>query len=510
MTEAGGSASEPREFELKLEFDPADRAGIEAHPLLAASHQEKETLISVYYDTSDLVLQKARVALRVRKKGAHYVQAIKAMNGTAQLFERPEWEHEIAGEEPDLSLAAGTALEPLLDERVRSELRPVFRTRVERVVYRLPSNGSDVEVAVDEGEIEAAHRWHPVHEVELELKHGDPAELFRLARCLAAVIPLRLAVKTKSERGYELVEDAVQPFEKAARVELDKDASSSQAFRAIAQNCLRQIIGNEPGMCAGEVEALHQMRVGLRRLRAAIAVFAKMVADSEQDRIKGELKWITNELGPARDLDVFAAEVLKPLGKRHTDDADHAETHRVLAENRAKAYAAAISSVRSDRFRSLLLDVAEWSEVGPWTKDDSGRSRRERPVQEHAAKVLAKMSKYIRKKGAVLRELDPEKRHKVRIRAKNLRYAIEFFAGVLPDDKKAKRRDAALSALRELQDALGALNDLAAREALVANGHELAKHAAGLLASKEAEVHRLLDRAKAAHADFTKVKSFWD
>ena len=504
------AGSEPREFELKLEFDPADRGKIEAHPLLAATQPERQTLISVYYDSDDLALQQARVTLRVRKFGTRYVQAIKAMDGTAQLFERPEWEHEVPGREPDLNLAAGTALEPLLTETVRASLQPLFRTRIERTVYRLPSNGSEVELVLDQGEIEAACRCSPVHELELELKQGSPAELFRLARSLAAALPLRLAVKTKAERGYELAGGAALAAERAARLELDPGTTCQQAFRAIGENCLRQIVVNESGVCAGEAEALHQMRVGLRRLRAAIAVFAKVVADSKRDRIKSELKWITTELGPARDLDVFAADVLEPLGKHRTQHAKLAETRLVFAENRAKAYAAAVGSVRSDRFRNVLLDVAEWIEVGPWTADESLSARRERPVQEHAAKMLDKMRKYIRKKGSKLRELEVAERHKLRIKAKNLRYAIEFFAGVFPGDQTAKRRETALSSLKELQDALGALNDLAAREALIANGHDLADHATGLVASQEAEVGPLLDRAEAAHASFAKVKSFWD
>jgi CHAD domain-containing protein len=108
-----------------------------------------------------------------------------------------------------------------------------------------------------------------------------------------------------------------------------------------------------------------------------------------------------------------------------------------------------------------------------------------------------------------LRALDVKKRHKLRIRAKNLRYAVEFFAGVFPGEENAKRREAALAALKELQDQLGALNDLAQREALAAKGHELAEHAQGLLRPKEADVDQLLDRAQNAHADFAKVKSFW-
>jgi triphosphatase len=510
MTGVGKAGSEPRELELKLEFDPADRGKIEAHPLLAATQPERQILISVYYDTGDLDLQKARVALRGRKLGTRYVQAIKAMNGTAQLFERPEWEHEVSGRDPDLSLATNTALEPLLTETVRAALQPLFRTRIERTVYRLPSNGSVVEVALDDGEIEAAERWSPVHELELELKQGSPKELFRLARRLAAALPLRLAVKTKAERGYELAGGAALTAEKAERLELDASTTCQHAFRAIGENCLRQIVVNEPGMCAGEAEALHQMRVGLRRLRAAIAVFAKVVADSEQDRIKGELKWITTELGPARDLDVFAADVLKPPGKNQVETASLAESRRVFALNRAKAYAAAVGSVRSDRFRNVLLDIAEWIEVGPWTVDVARAARRARPVTKHAAEWLARTRKRVRNKGASLRELDIAERHKLRIKAKNLRYAIEFFAGVFPGDQTAKRREAALASLKELQDSLGGLNDLAAREALVANGHDLAHHAVDLLASKQAEMDRLLDRAEAAHANFAKVKAFWN
>ena len=90
-----------------------------------------------------------------------------------------------------------------------------------------------------------------------------------------------------------------------------------------------------------------------------------------------------------------------------------------------------------------------------------------------------------------------------------MRYAVEFFAGVFPGEENAKRREAALAALKELQDQLGALNDLAQREALVENGHELADRTQGLWEPKEADVDQLLDRAQKAHADFAAVKSFW-
>ncbi len=510
MADTDKAKREPREFELKLEFDPADLAAIEAHPLLAGLRFDRQTLLSVYYDTDALALHEAHLCLRVRNTGKGYVQTIKGMDGVAELFDRPEWERQVKGPAPELGLAVGTPLDALLKDGVGERLRPLFRTRIERGVYHVASTASEIEVDVDRGQIETAQRGSPVHEVELELKSGDPAELFRLARSLAASVPLRLAVKTKAERGYELAANAAPAAEKAIRVDLDANLTCQQAFRAVAQSCLRQIIVNERGVCAGDAQSLHQMRIGLRRLRAAVAAFDKIAADSEQERIKDELKWITNELGPARDLDVFEADILQPMSETHAGDARLAETHRAFISARAKAYQAAVDAVRSKRFRGALLDVAEWVEAGPWTRDPALAGRRELTIAEHAARLLRRVRKKIRESGANLRALDVKQRHKLRIKAKNLRYAVEFFAGVFPGERNAERREAALAALKDLQDQLGALNDLAQREAFAANGHDLGGHARGLLTAKEADVDKLLDRAQKAHADFAKVKSFWD
>ena len=188
---------------------------------------------------------------------------------------------------------------------------------------------------------------------------------------------------------------------------------------------------------------------------------------------------------------------------------EFAEARRAFDDARAKAYGSAVGSVRSDRFRTALLDIAEWIEAGPWTRDKDLRKRRDEKVADHAARLLSRGRERIREDGKDLRALSTKKRHKLRIRAKNLRYAVEFFAGVFPGEEIAKRREAALTALKELQDQLGALNDLAQREALVENGHELADRTQGLWEPKEADVDQLLDRAQKAHADFAAVKSFW-
>ena len=502
----GKKMPEFREIELKLEFDPADLALILAHPVLA-TNSEREALHSTYYDTPDLVLRNAGVSLRLRDADGRFVQTINSANGNAGVFDRSEWEHEVKRYDIDLIAARDTALEPLLSVRVRNALRPVFETRVERTIYRLKRNGSNIEIALDRGEVDAGGRRAAIHELELELKQGEAAELFRLARELDAIVPLRIAGKAKAERGYELVRDAKQTFEKAKPLDLNPGMSTEGVFRAIGQNCLRQILANEPGVRAGDAEALHQMRIGLRRLRTAIAGFAKFFPKGEQERIKAELKWATNQLGPARDLDVFAADVLKHLSETDAGEKDFAEVSVDFASKRADAYATVGDFLRSDRFRKGLLDVAEWIEAGPWT---TARADTERPIEEHAAAILAKPRKQVRKKGRDLGELSERARHKLRIRAKKLRYMTEFFVGVYPGDRNTKRREAALTSLKQLQDALGHLNDIAVRkEALASNGDGLIAHAAAMLDAEEAKTDKLLKQAQAAHADFSAVKTFW-
>src|SRR5512147_2163816 len=351
-----------KEVELKLELDPADVPRIKSAPLLAAEslgQSEEQHLISTYFDTPDLALSKAGVFLRVREKDGHYLQTVKAMQSKADLIDRFEWEWEISGAAPDLRVVDGTPLHSLLTRARRASLQPLFETRMRRTLRRVAHGGSEIEVAIDEGEIVAGARKVPISEVELELKGGNAAELFSLARALAATLPLRLAIKTKAERGFELLSKADVAVEKASEVEIKPAMTAAEAFRAIARSCLRQIIVNEPAMIAGDAEALHQMRVGLRRLRAARSIFADVVADGGEDKIKGELKWITQELGPARDLDVFAADVLKPLQKAKPKDPAVNAALRDVETRRKAAYAHAIDSLRSERHRKSLLDLAE-------------------------------------------------------------------------------------------------------------------------------------------------------
>jgi CHAD domain-containing protein len=106
------------------------------------------------------------------------------------------------------------------------------------------------------------------------------------------------------------------------------------------------------------------MSVGLRRFRAAISLFSKILDQRDIGKIKGELKWLTNELAPAREIDVFIKE-------RVSDTLDLAPRRGVsairsqFANKRAQALARAKEAIASPRFRSLLVELLAW--IAPYT-----------------------------------------------------------------------------------------------------------------------------------------------
>jgi CHAD domain-containing protein len=198
---------------------------------------------------------------------------------------------------------------------------------------------------------------------------------------------------------------------------------------------------------------------------------------------------------------------------------------RDLRKRRKNAFARAQTAIGSARFRDLVLDTAAWIEAGEWTHNDDklARALRERPIAASAAEELRRYRKKILNGGARLDELEPQRRHKLRIRAKKLRYASEFFAGAFPNKKSSRRREEFVAGLEKLQDALGDLNDIAVHEGLTeriidaqdANGKRRrgrAKKAfaAGRLSGREeARIEPVLKDAQRAYRVLAKAKPFW-
>src|SRR5439155_15595313 len=141
------------------------------------------------------------------------------------LFASNEWEYDVRGRQPDLDALGDTALAPLLNKKLRRDLKPVFETRVRRRVLDVRSGNSRIELSIDKGTVAAGARSCALCEVELELKQGQPGALFMLAKALAQELPLQLGARSKADRGYTLLTARKAAPVKATAVALAPDAN---------------------------------------------------------------------------------------------------------------------------------------------------------------------------------------------------------------------------------------------------------------------------------------------
>jgi inorganic triphosphatase YgiF len=449
------------EIELKLATSKRGLHQAMALPWLkkqAGERSRNQELTSVYFDTDGFALRDHGVSLRMRKVGGQRLQTIKA-NASA-LIARDEWEAEIDRDQPKLELARGTALAPLLTAKLTEQLRPVFETRVERVVIPLHIGDSDIELAFDQGRVATVDAKLDLAEIEIELKHGDRREAARLAKKLARSVPVTLSVGSKAELGYALLEGALNAPVFAERVVMAQRATVAEAFVAVSLACLRQIAGNHGAVRHGNPEGIHQMRVGLRRLRAALSLFKNMLHDGKVTKLKRELKWLTEQLALARDYDVFVTKTLAPYRAEHTDRHELEMLQHDLKRTRNAGFAAARAAVESERFRCLLLDCAMWLLDGGWRHDTDALTRAlgERSARAFAQDELTRRIRKINKQVRKLERLDWRRRHKLRIAVKKVRYGREFFKTLRTDGRKSGRQ--LDRALMGLQGRLGDLNDM--------------------------------------------------
>lgn len=463
------------ERELKLELLQDRVEPLLGLPLLSSSRVKpphRDRLVSTYFDTPDLDFRRAHASLRVRQAGKHFVQTLKTA-GTQHggVYEREEYEHAISGSTPDLSalrdeVPEGTALGMLLrDGALAGCLSPIFITDVERTVMRLRlRQGDEVELAVDRGVIRANGATAPIRELELEIQAGQPAQLSALALQLLDVMPMRLSRASKGDHGYALVVDEPDVVVRAQPLKLADDDSTEAAFLRIARNCLAQISGNERCVIHGiNPEGVHQMRVGLRRLRSALDLFRPLLACPPA--LEAELRWIADQLGPARDWEVLATSTLPDAFSDAPEDvgadAVVAAAEAVSAHDRQVA----AHAVDSERYTRLILTLSHWLASAGW-RQDAGEAQRVElaaPVRAFARTILRKRQRKLLKRGRGMAKLDEHKRHRARIAAKKLRYATAFFDALLPAKKAGRYREH----LGHLQDDLGWLNDMTVAQTLL-------------------------------------------
>jgi triphosphatase len=205
------------EVELKLLASPAAIERIRETSVIvqhARSRGVVRRLDTVYYDTPDRALSRARGSLRVRRIGTRYVQTLKLARADQAPFVRRRWETPVDTQAPDLTCLPAE-ITASIGELANNGLAPVFATKIGRRAQRLAFNGAEVEITFDEGMVEAGEQREPLAEIELELKAGDAGALYDVGMQLLDVAPLRIGTLSKADQGYALAFNAVPQATKA-------------------------------------------------------------------------------------------------------------------------------------------------------------------------------------------------------------------------------------------------------------------------------------------------------
>ncbi|SHI24683.1 CYTH and CHAD domain-containing protein [Pollutimonas bauzanensis] len=465
------------ERELKFHVPADKRAALEK--ALRKLNAAVLPLHARYFDTEKHELAQARIALRLRKEGSQWVQTIKTP-GPDELS-RVEINTPRPDATLDLSVYQGSAIERAL-KKLECPLELRYETEVDRLVLKKKGRGGAIEFAYDQGVIKAGQLELPICELELELVSGGTDHLFAVARQWLARHGLILDLRSKAERGDALARDAVgartgslapaarqagdtpEPAQlrlprRAGPIVLDPAHAAHEAYRLCANDCMNQIIRNATYLAGADsagataelrVEYVHQLRVGIRRIRSCWKFFGKWVEIDEAE-LGTELRRYFSLLGQARDRDVIALVVAPRLMRAGMPELalpgpdDH-------STDATQALAA------SAGFQATLLTLL--NHLVAVNETAQPRAGAAPPAAGKLGKALSKrLNKRLEdicRQGAQFGQLAIDAQHSLRKRVKGLRYSMEFAASMLSGKSYARLRDA----LADTQHTLGDLNDL--------------------------------------------------
>ena len=414
-----------REVELKLLVPEASLDHLLGHARFGvdnAARPEPRRQVTTYFDTPDRALSRRDISLRVRRSGERLVQTLKADKKAGLIADRAEWEWPIEHDTPDLLLLAATPIAAQLP--VRPELAPMVVTEIERSVRLLTLDGDVVvEAAIDIGVIIAGGRREPVRELELELRSGDPAALYRLARELHAAVPMTIESQSKATRGYRLLTGEPPAARKAEAIGLAARVSGAAALRRMLHATMGHLLANQPAALAGDARGVHQMRIAVRRLRAALALFQPLLDPAAVSRFQAELGRIGQRFGEARDWDVFSLRTLPWMSRVDAQEGG------VAAELlRQPAHRGFVQAVQAADFTGLLLDLAAWAEQ----PDLLGEAASRQPIEALCPALLDRLAHKVECLGRNAAHGSDAQRQALRKAMKKLCYGIDCLRGVLP------------------------------------------------------------------------------
>lgn len=438
------------EIELKFQLTDASRKNLES--VLRNAGGRSKLLAARYFDTPEGDLALAGLSLRLRKEGRVWFQTLKSADGAASAVrgEQNVRLGGIAGPQPDLShhkhTEDGARLERLLAHSSGAGLICKYSTEIRRLSARIGSRAR-IDYALDSGRIIAQADGDdrplalPVCEMEMELVSGPVSGLLSAVRKLLQEHEAWLDVRSKSQRGDALARGALIAAPAKARPLLVASGSLKALVEAALADCARQVLQNASQLAApegGESEHVHQLRIGLRRLRSAIRLFDN-VTGGRMAGWESQAKLLASGLGGNRDIDMMA-ESLWSLLREAGAPLVELPLHDTLLSPADLIRDASMQQWLLGLVALELEGVGDVSD-GDWTL---------------ILPVLRDWHHRCRKGALLFSSFDADRRHRLRKRLKRLKYALEFIEYELPPKRYRRFAKAVASAL----DDLGRYNDL--------------------------------------------------
>jgi triphosphatase len=503
-----------RELELKVELSRSDveRLGGELPDGdLEIGPPASKKLRTVYYDTSEHDLHAAGITLRLRRQTRGWLQTVKVDQPVAEGVSNPiEVEASVDDEEPDLTKISDTKLKRAVQKAVKgTSLRPVFETVVQRTTRKIKVRDSEIELAVDDGEVRAGPTHKELREAELELKSGTAEGLLFAAEKMLAGYELEFSTRSKAERGYRLAlgkKGSNAEPQKARPASIKRKDTCATAFSEILASASRQILVNRQAVLdTDDPNGAHQLRIGLRRLRSALRAMHPLVDRGSLRTFERSARDMGRCVGTLRDADVIISGIYAPVEAAASDKTGFAELREALVRDRQAKRDAVRAALRGCAWTHLQLYLTLW----PRTLDES--QKLDRPVTKHARMVLRKAWKRSAKCARNLDDLDAEHRHQMRKALKRLRYQTEFFAPLF-QDRETQRF---IRQLKTLQDVFGYVNDVRMAPRLVdvqkecESSIDAAKAASYTVGRHEAECVHVWRGAGKAWKHLKRSPRFW-
>ncbi|HVM08764.1 MAG TPA: CYTH and CHAD domain-containing protein [Acidimicrobiales bacterium] len=495
------------EIETKLDADPA----FEMPDLAAAlpggavvDLKPLQSLETIYYDTRDLRLARAGIAVRCRTgegflgkgTGRWTVKMAEAPSARRDGGGSPIVRREIVVEAPTRSIPDDVAF--VVRGTVRNALlAPVAVLRSERRRHVVQVDGRDVAEVDDDrvSVIDETRVAFEFREIEVEQLDSDGEKIVK-----KLVSALRKAGARKSDGtskiGRALGTDVVRGPEVVVP-DVGRKASIGEVAAAAIADGVSRLLRRDPGLrLGGDDEHVHQARVATRRLRSDLRSFEGVLDAEVTAHLRGELGWLAGVLGANRDADVLMGRIGEhAMCLPATDARGVATILKKLDAERTAARAAMLEAIDTTRYLDLLDTLVQTARRPPLLADA------DRPAADALAHVVDKQWK---KLAGAVKALDDEPPddalHAVRIRAKRARYAAEASIGVC--GKRAHRLGKALA---QVQGALGDLNDAVVAEAWLRAANAKATAAVALAAGQLIAIER--DEQRRARGSW---RSAWD